>query len=160
MLADLQKAENGYIALFERHFKHSTEEVWAYLTENEKLGQWFTELEVKDLRKHGHIKFNMPDGTHLDITITDLEPYAVMAYTWGKDQVRFELSSEPTGCQLFLREDITVITSHTPKDLAGWHVCLDVIEALLDGTTIDRRAEWERMYGQYIQAVEKVAVNP
>ncbi|WP_028547500.1 SRPBCC family protein [Paenibacillus sp. UNC451MF] len=160
MLAKLQKVEKGYMALFERHFKQSTEEVWAYLTENPKLEQWFTELEVKDLRKDGLIKFNMPDGSHLDITIIDLEPHAVLAYTWGEDQVRFELSSEPSGCQLLLKEDITAITSHTPKDLAGWHVCLDVIEALLDGKTIDRHAEWERMYGQYIQAVEKVAVNP
>lgn len=159
MFVNLQKAENGYIALFERHFKHSTEEVWAYLTENEKLSQWFTELEVKDLRKHGLIKFNMPDGTHLDITITDLVPYAVMAYTWGEDQVRFELSSEPSGCQMLLKEDITTITSHTPKDLAGWHVCLDVIEALLDGTTIDRHAEWERMYGQYVQVVNEISEN-
>ncbi|MDF2652755.1 MAG: hypothetical protein K0Q73_8560, partial [Paenibacillus sp.] len=37
MLADLRQAETGYIARYERHFKHSVEQVWSYLTENDKL---------------------------------------------------------------------------------------------------------------------------
>lgn len=44
---------------------------------------------------------------------------------------------------------------HIPKDLAGWHVCLDVIEALLDGKSIkDRVAIWKAYYPKYQQTVK------
>jgi len=157
MLSELRKADHGFIAQFERHYKHSIEEVWAYLTENEKLNRWFPELEVEELRQGGLIKFNMPDGTQLDMTILDMKFLSVLEYTWGEDRVSFELAAEPGGCLLYLKETIQAVTPHTPKDLAGWHVCLDVIAALLNGTVMDRKREWERMYEQYIQAVEKTA---
>ncbi|GAA4855366.1 SRPBCC family protein [Paenibacillus vulneris] len=155
MLAELRKADHGFIAQFERHYKHSIEEVWAYLTENEKLNQWFPELEVEELRQGGLIRFNMPDGTQLDMMILDMKSLSALEYTWGEDRVRFELAAEPGGCLLYLKETIQAVTPHTPKDLAGWHVCLDVIAALLNDTVMDRKREWERMYEQYIQAVEK-----
>lgn len=52
-------------------------------------------------------------------------------------------------------EKIKMITNHTPKDLAGWHVCLDVIHALLDGRSIaSREDEWKKWYEKYVEAVE------
>jgi hypothetical protein len=36
MLASIQKVEGGYVARFDRPFKHSVEKVWAALTENDK----------------------------------------------------------------------------------------------------------------------------
>ena len=42
-------------------------------------------------------------------------------------------------------EKLTKIKDHTPKDLAGWHACLDVIHALLDGRSTDfRQKEWKK----------------
>ncbi|OMP67852.1 hypothetical protein BTO28_05030 [Domibacillus epiphyticus] len=55
----------------------------------------------------------------------------VEAVTWAKDVVRFELYSEQEGCQLVFIEKIHTITNHTPKDLAGWHVCLVVIKSVI-----------------------------
>lgn len=46
-------------------------------------------------------------------------------------------------------------TEHTPKDLAGWHVCLDVVQALMDGRPIPAREdEWKTRYEQYVQAIQ------
>jgi hypothetical protein len=57
---------------------------------------------------------------------------------------------------LLLIEKITKITSHTPKDLAGWHVCLDVIEALLDDRTLEsREVEWKAWFDKYQKHVEE-----
>lgn len=160
MLAVIRKVEDGYIARFERHLKHSVEKVWSSLTENEKLAQWFSELRVDELREGGVIKFDMQDGTFETMTILELKLHAVLEYTWGADVVRFELYPEPGGCRLVLIEKIKTMTSHTPKDLAGWHVCLDVIAALLDGRTIEsRKAEWEKWYPQYTEAVDRVQAN-
>ena len=158
MLAVIDRAGEAATARFERHWEHRAEDVWAFLTENDKLAQWFPELRADDLRKGGAIRFNMPDGTSLDMDILELKPYSVLEYTWGEDRVRFELISEPEGCRLILLETMNKITEHTPKDLAGWHVCLDVIGLLLDGKTMaSRKSVWETWYRQYVELLEKPA---
>uniref|UniRef100_UPI00289D0F44 SRPBCC family protein n=1 Tax=Brevibacillus reuszeri TaxID=54915 RepID=UPI00289D0F44 len=130
----------------------------AYLTENEKLARWFSELSVDDLREGGSIKFDMQNGTFEEMKITALDMQAVLEFTWGEDLVRFELYPEAEGCLLVLKEYINQMTSHTPKDLAGWHVCLDVIAALLDEReVVSRMEEWKKWYEQYVHAVEKFA---
>ena len=154
MIAAISKTKEGHVARYERHLKHSPQKVWASLTENGQLAQWFPELRVQELRKGGIIKFDMQDGTSIEMEIIDFDLYSVLEYTWAKDRVRFELYPEPGGCKLLLIETITAITDHTPKDLAGWHVCLDVIAALLDGRTLEsRKAEWEKWYPKYAEAV-------
>ncbi|OMF94723.1 hypothetical protein [Paenibacillus sp. FSL R7-0273] len=58
--------------------------------------------------------------------------------------------------RLLLIETIGTFTDHTPKDLAGWHVCLDVIEALLDGNVpVNRKPAWEEQYRKYSVLVEQ-----
>lgn len=51
MIANLKKADDHYVARFERQLKHPASEIWSFLTENEKLALWFTELRVEDLRE-------------------------------------------------------------------------------------------------------------
>ncbi|REE68051.1 uncharacterized protein YndB with AHSA1/START domain [Paenibacillus taihuensis] len=152
MLAIVSQNGEGYMARFERVFTaHSVQQVWAYLTDNELLPTWFPELRVGELREGGCMRFLMPDGGDaLEMAILDMKPESILEYAWGEDVVRFELYPEDVGCRLVLLEKLSKLTVHTPKDLAGWHVCLDVIGALLDGRTIEnRKAEWERWYGQY-----------
>jgi uncharacterized protein YndB with AHSA1/START domain len=161
MLAKIEKVEKGYIARFERHLKHSVETVWPWLTVNEKLAKWFKELRVDELCEGGFYKFDMQDGTFEELEIIELKMYSLLEFMWsGKDSVRFELYQEPDGCTLILKEKIEAVTNHTPKDLAGWHVCLDVIATLLDGRTLDSRDEkWRKWYEEYVQAMEKVSEN-
>lgn len=157
MLATLQQAPHGYIARFERHLKHSVQNVWSMLTENDKLAGWFSELKVEALREGGIIKFDMQDGTFEEMEIIELKTHSVLEYTWGDDCVRFELNEVSGGCRLVLIEKINKITDHTPRDLAGWHVCLDVINALLDGRTLESREnEWKIWYEKYKQLTESV----
>jgi len=158
MLADIQKSGNGYKATMERELNHSAAEVWAYLTVNEKLKQWFSELSVEELRAGGAIKFDMGNGSFEEMTIVEVEPFSVLEYTWDQDQVRFELYPAEDGCRLLFIEKLSQLTDHTPRDLAGWHVCLDVIAALLDGRTIEsRKSEWEKWYEQYREAIRAIA---
>lgn len=154
MLAVIQQTEYGYTARYERRLKHSAQKVWAYLTENEKLAKWFSELSVEDLREGGIIKFDMQDGTFEEMSILELKMHSVLEYTWGEDQVRFELYPEADGCRLVMIEKINKLTDHTPRDLAGWHVCLDVIEALLEGRTVENRHDyWKTWYEKYAAAI-------
>ncbi|CAH1193134.1 hypothetical protein PAECIP111892_01151 [Paenibacillus auburnensis] len=155
MTAKLKRVPEGTTATFERHYKHSVEKVWAYLTDNDLLPEWFSELRVKELRTGGSMVFDMQDGNLIEMRISECKPASVLEYSWGEDKVRFELAAEPEGCRLLLIETIGTLTDHTPKDLAGWHVCLDVIEALLDGVVFqDRKRAWEQQYETYIALVE------
>ncbi|MNJ47567.1 hypothetical protein D3C77_427260 [compost metagenome] len=155
MLADIQQAEHGYIARFERQLPHSAQEVWSWLSENDKLPQWFSELRVDELRTGGVIKFDMQDGTFEELEITELKMESVLEYTWGEDLVRFELYPESNGCRLLLIEKLHQIKDHTPKDLAGWHVCLDVVSKLLGGETLEsRHEEWKIWFEKYVQLIK------
>ncbi|OBZ13778.1 SRPBCC family protein [Bacillus sp. FJAT-26390] len=157
MLAVITQVANGHTVRFERRLKHPVEKVWSMLTENDKLAKWFSELRVDDLREGGIIKFDMQDGTFEEMEILELKEHSVLEYTWGEDQVRFELYPEPKGCRLVLIEKVSKITAHTPRDIAGWDVCLDVIEALLEGRTIESRKDvWKIKYDKYVQAFENL----
>lgn len=156
MIATIQKENDIYTARYERNLQHSVDEVWSMLTENDKLQQWFTELQVVDLRQGGLIKFDMQDGTFIDMQIVDYEPLKVLAFEWGKDIARFELSPVSGGCQLTFIETISSFTEQTIKDLAGWHVCLDVIEAILEGRTLERKDEWKAWYVKYEELLDNL----
>jgi uncharacterized protein YndB with AHSA1/START domain len=160
MLAEIVKKEDGYTARYERHLNHAVKDVWAYLTENDKLVQWFSELQVEELREGGVITFDMGDGTFDKLRILELKTSSVIEFTWWEDTVRFELSPETEGCLLVFTEKMKSITPQTAKDLTGWHVCLDVIKALLDGRSIENRMnDWKDWYLKYIEAVEKVTAE-
>lgn len=157
MLAILEKFDNGYIARFERHFKFSNDEVWSWLTQNDKLNKWFPELSIDELRVGGIIRFDFGDGNFEKMEIIDFTEKSILEFTWGDDYVRFELSPESNGCKLVLTEKIKTITPHTPKDLAGWHVCLDVIHTLVNGKTVNSETkDWRKWYRKYAQSIEKV----
>lgn len=153
----MKQTSDGYEARFERHWPFAPEQVWSWLTDNAKLKQWFSELSVDDLREGGAYKFDMGDGTFEEMPIFELRTNAALAYAWGEDRVRFELSPESDGCRLMLVETIGKLTDHTPRDLAGWHVCLDAVRALMDGHEIESRMElWNKIFEEYKPLVERL----
>lgn len=155
MQASIQKKENHYLARFERKLKHPVRDVWAMLTDNDRLAFWFDELRADELRKGGAMTFDMGDGTFERMEITDYEPQSVLEYEWGEDRVRFSLHPESEGCLLVLEETVNRITDHTAKDLAGWHVCLEAVETILDGGKPDDREElWRHWHEKYTAALE------
>ncbi|MFJ6209086.1 SRPBCC domain-containing protein [Lysinibacillus sp. NPDC092081] len=160
MLATIQKQQNSYVVKFNRPLSHSVDAVWAVLTENEKLQKWMNNLEIIDLRKNGKIHFNMHDGTNAykEIAIVDYAEKEVLKFDWGKDTVRFELSPTSSGSILILLESIGELTEHTPKDLAGWHICLDLLSDLLSGTVHEEfpMEDWRKWFVEYKQLVDDI----
>lgn len=159
MRAEITQQDQGYEAAFERLLPFKAEQVWAMLVDNEKLHQWFSELEITDLRKGGSLTFDMGDGNSENLAIVDFEEGKVLAFNWWADEVRFEVVPEHAGTRLKLIESIRKITPQTAKDLAGWHVCLGVIESLLKGEEIDRNAEWEKEFTEYKRLLDSMAID-
>ncbi|OKP96410.1 SRPBCC family protein [Paenibacillus sp. P46E] len=155
MIATLQAAPMGATATFERYYTQPVDKVWAMLTDNALLAKWFPELRAQDLSAGGSMIFNLADGSSIVMGIKDIKVNSVLEYVWGNDSVRFELSPDTDGTRLLLIESISAITSHTAKDLSGWHVCLDVIGALLDGEELrNRKTVWEQWFTEYTRLVE------
>lgn len=159
MIAAIQQLEQGYVARNERQIKHSVQDVWAMLTDNAKLDKWFQELSVGELREGGFMKFDMSEGKFEELEIVAYAVHSVLEFDWFGDIVRFELQPEQEGCLLIFKENFSVITDQTIKDLAGWHVCLNVIESLLDNKPNHTRAnDWQEWYQQYEQALQPLKI--
>lgn len=156
LIAEIQRIDDGYLASFERQLDHTAEEVWAMLTDNAQLEKWFQELRVGDLQEGGFMQFDVPDVINEELEILELKRFSVLEFDWFGDTVRFELHPKKDGCLLILKETLNSITEQTKKDLAGWHVCLDVIQALLDGGTIQREEEWKKWYEKYAVVIDEL----
>lgn len=159
MTAEITKNPTGYNATFDRHFNHPPEQVWAMLTNNQKINRWFSGLQMEQEGESGHLTLGMGHGKKKEFPITQYEKGKILAFEWGDDHVHFELTPAEDGTNVRMIETLPDITGQTPKDVAGWHVALDVMEAILDGHGIERTAEWERWYPEYKRLFESMGVD-
>ena len=152
MYAELKKEMNRTIAEFNRDLPYPIDKVWQMIGDNAYLKKWFAELNIVELVKGGKITFGIGGGDFEEMTITEVKVPNVLEFTWDKDIVRFELSTNPDGkTHMVFKEIINTITEHTPRDIAGWHICLDNIGALLNGeySIPDETTSWEKLYEYY-----------
>ncbi|WP_079084940.1 SRPBCC domain-containing protein [Streptomyces dysideae] len=68
-------------------------------------------------------------------TVVRAEPPTLLEYTLGTDLLRWELAATGAGTRLTLRHTVKD-REWIPKVAAGWHLCLDVAEKLLEGRSI------------------------
>lgn len=157
MLAVLDVGHEGHIARFERVIKSSAENVWLFLSENDRISKWFPELKIQELRIGGVILFDLQGGSFDELKILDLKTNNVLEFTWWEDRVRFELYPVHDACRLILIEQITQITKQTSKDLAGWHVCLEAIKALAENSDFEvEEVRWEILTEQYGELLNRM----
>ncbi|GAB6429818.1 SRPBCC family protein [Bacillus luti] len=150
MIATIDKQSNEYVVQFDRYFPYSIEKVWSVLTDNNKLKKWMSNLQIENLKIGGIIKFDMMDGSFLNIDILDCKINSTLEFTWDKDRVRFEIHKEENGSVLILKEFIHELTDHTPKDIAGWHICLDLFSSVLQGEEKEfSKDEWKYWFDKY-----------
>ena len=127
--------------VFVRQLRHSPAKVWAALTDPMQLAQWAPFTTDRDLGHVGAATLTMSDGEDPanDITlaanVTRCEPPSLLEYTWGDDVLSWHLEANDGGTRLTL-EHTTDDPTMVPKVAAGWHLCFDVAERLLDGHPI------------------------
>lgn len=156
MRAEIIQDEHGYIATFARILSHAPESVWPMLVDNQKIKQWFPELSIQELKKGGAIRFDFGNGSYEEMAILHYKEGSILGFEWGEDEVHFEVQPLEGKTQLILIETIRQLTPHTAKDLAGWHVCLDVIQAQLDEKGIAREQEWEKELPAYQRLLDSL----
>ncbi|MFD5318778.1 SRPBCC family protein [Streptomyces sp. NPDC127098] len=124
--------------VFTRDLAHPVEKVWAALSEPDQLAAWAPYTADRDLSAPGEATLTMIDGDSpegLKATVLRAEPPALLEYSWGEDVLRWELTPTATGTRLTLRHTVAD-REGLARAAAGWHLCLDVAERLLDGAPI------------------------
>jgi len=133
-----QEADGRWTLTFVRDLAHPMARVWAALTAPDQVGEWSPFRTGHDLSVPGPAVLAMVDGdTTVDLPATVLraEPPSLLEYTWGDDVLRWELQPTAAGTRLTLRHTVAG-QDWLPKAAAGWHLCLDVAERLLDGDPV------------------------
>lgn len=135
---DCQATGDQWTLVFVRNLRHSPERVWAALTEPAQLAEWAPYTASRDLGSPGEATLTMIDGDvaeDLSATVTRTERPTLLEYSWGTDLLRWELAPTADGTRLTLLHTIKD-RDWVPKVAAGWHLCIDVAERLLDGEPI------------------------
>lgn len=139
-LADAQVVPDGdrWTLIFIRELRQPPDAVWRALTDPAELDRWAPFTAASDLGKPGDTTLTMVDGDErvdLAATVLHAEPPTLLEYTWGDDRLRWELAPAGPGTRLTLR--------HTLADpdmramvAAGWHLCVAVLQRLLDGRPV------------------------
>ncbi|TDC74132.1 SRPBCC family protein, partial [Actinomadura sp. 7K507] len=136
--ADYEATEDRWTLVFTRDLRHPPEKVWAALTEPEQLAGWAPYTADRDLAKAGDATLTMIDDEKpedIAAEVVRAEPPTLLEHTFGADLLRWDLEATGSGTRLTLRHTVED-RDWLPKVAAGWHICLDVAEKLLDGRPI------------------------
>lgn len=126
--------------LFERDLDHPPERVWRALTDNDQLRHWLPGTIEGPREAGARVRVPFSDDVadkyaievrELDGQILAWEPPRLFSWMWDTDTLIFELT--PTASGTHLRFTTWVTQGPTLDQIAaGYHVCFDQLERLLD----------------------------
>ena len=137
----------------ERHLPDPPAVVWKALTEREQLGAWFpSEVIVSGGRWEvgAAITFTfLPEVIDRTFTgeVLEVDEPRVLAFTWGEDTLRFELSPAGEGTRLVLIDELP--PDAAARNAAGWERCLDRLAGLEPAADA-----WQARFEHYAAAFE------
>ncbi len=120
---------------FVRSFAHPVATVWRVLTAKEEVPMWSPYRPSRDLTDLGPVTLMMLDSEEevpLECEILSVDPPHHVEYTWDTDLLRWELLSQSEGTTVTLYHTMED-RNWVPKVAAGWHICMDVAQTILDG---------------------------
>src|SRR5262249_5388242 len=140
MDGDLERAGGRWKLRVSLELAHPPEMVWRAITEPRHLEAWFPQRIVGEWAVGAPLTFEAREGEHpaFDGEVTAWDPPSLLEFRWGTDVIRFEIrphdNGATAGCTFVLTDAFDEL-GKAARDSAGWHVCLDVLEFHLDGTT-------------------------
>ena len=121
----------------ERRYPHPVDKVWRAVTTREHLAAWFPSPVELELRPGGTMRFD-PDAVgveHTSGSVEIVDPPHLLAFTWGKDRMTFELSPDGDGTRFVLThafDDRAAAASFA----TGWEICLAGLRHVLAGEPV------------------------
>ena len=143
--------------VFTRELRHPPSKVWHALTDPAQLSQWAPFDSDRSLASPGPVKLSTvgtPAAQVSDSVVKRAEAPRLLEYSWGGNDLRWELEAFDSGTRLTLWHNID--RRYIAWGAAGWHICFDVLDGLLAGDPIGRivageamKFEWQRLVTEY-----------
>lgn len=153
-LARLDRTNSRPQLVFTRTLDHSPDKVWRALTEKDHLKAWFPDTVEGTFEPGGKLRFVSEEHDfEFDGEVLEFEPPKLLGIRWGSDMLRFELRPEGDGTVLTMTDTFDEL-GKAARDGAGWHECLDRLEAALAGAQPDFAAgeRWATVHPKYVAA--------
>ena len=137
---------------FKRRLGHPPERVWRAITEPKDLEAWFPAAIEGDLSKPGaELSFPFREGEAETEPgeVIESDPPRLLAYTWGGQELRFELEPDGDGTRLVFTHALD--REETAQVAAGWQIKFEELEALLAGEPQPEfdRERWSEIHDGY-----------
>jgi uncharacterized protein YndB with AHSA1/START domain len=156
--AEVQKDGEKWTLILVRELRHPPTMVWQALTDPAQLSEWAPFDADRNLAAVGRVKLSTvgaPTPQVSETTVKRAEAPRLLEYSWGDNDLRWELEPLGSGTRLTLWHNID--GRFISWGAAGWHICLDVLERFLAGEPIGRivGAEamkfggWQRLNAEY-----------
>ena len=159
--AHIEKGVEQWTLVLVRQLRHSPELVWQAITDPAHLHEWAPFEADRNLGVAGG-RVNLttvgaPTPMISETTVKRAEAPRLLEYDWGGKEMRWELLPWAGGTRLTLWHNID--RGFIAMGAAGWHICFDVLDHLLDGDPIGRIVAgdamkfggWQRLHAEYKQ---------
>jgi uncharacterized protein YndB with AHSA1/START domain len=151
-----------------RELRHPTAKVWQAITDPAQLREWAPFDADRNLDATGPVKLSTvatPTPHVSETIVTRAEAPRLLEYSWGGNDMRWELEPMPNGTRLTLWHGID--RRYVAMGAAGWHICFDVLDRFLGDHPIGRivagaamKFEWKRLNAEYSKQFGIEAVSP
>jgi uncharacterized protein YndB with AHSA1/START domain len=136
--ATLEQRESRWVLTMTWLLAHPPARVWRMLVEPERLRRWSPVVPDRPLDSTGPATAReAPYGEGHDATVLVCDPPRELVHRWGADALRWTLERTGDGTRLVL-EHTFAERSGAGSYGAGWHICLAVLGAVLDGEAVER----------------------
>ena len=164
----LEESGGRFVLRFERRLAHPPDRVWHHITDPEGLALWFpARVHYDELAVGAELTFRFSEedlarardagveGVPLVSrgVIRELEPGRVFAFDWDGEPVRFELAPDGAGTRLVFTHTFDRDPAQAPRNATGWHVCLEGLEAALDGRAGPGEERQAQLMPVYLEAM-------
>ena len=166
--ARIQKEGEKWTLILVRELRHSPEKVWQALTDPAHLRQWAPFDADRNLGTVGSTvtltTVAAPKVQVSETRVTRADAPEILEYNWGDNDLRWEIEAVGGGTRLTLWHNID--RRFISMGAAGWHICFDVLDRLLNGTPINRivggeamKFGWQRLNAEYAKQFGVAAPN-
>jgi uncharacterized protein YndB with AHSA1/START domain len=151
MHGTLEPAGDRWRLRFSRRLEHAPDKVWRAVIEPEHRDAWFPQRIVGDWRVGAPLRFVSEHGD-FDGKVLAYEPPTLVEFLWGTDVIRLEVQPDGSGTLLTL-SDTFAEQGKAARDAAGWHECLDTLEATLTGKAPSWQpgGRWKAVHPDYVE---------
>jgi len=167
--AEVRKDGDRWTLILVRELRHPAAKVWQALTDPGQLRAWAPFDADRNLGTTGSVKLSTVGTRAPNVSETSVkraEAPRLLEYSWGGNDIRWELEPLAGGTRLTLWHNID--RRFVSMGAAGWHICFDVLDRFLAGHPIGRIVAgdalkfggWQRLHAEYAKQFGVEATSP